>query len=181
MVSTQKQGSVHTYIEKLQKNTNFALVRFDKTTHQSLESLRKILKKELSSFEVVKNTLFEKAVNKLALQNKKLKELKKKFFPLKETSALLSLGSDWSKGLSAFYQFAQKEKTLGFKFGILDNEGYNESNLTHIAQLPGKDVIMAKIIGSMKSPTAKLVYSLKYNTQKFVYILNQKSKGGDSK
>ena len=94
--------------------------------------------------------------------------MKKKFFPLKETSALLSLGSDWSKGLSAFYQFAKKEKTLGFKFGILDNEGYNESNLTHIAQLPGKDVIMAKIIGSMKSPTAKLVYSLKYNTQKFV-------------
>jgi large subunit ribosomal protein L10 len=180
MVSTQKQGSVNTFVERLKKNSNFVLVKFDKTSHQSLETLRKSLKKEQSSFEVVKNTLFEKAVNKLALQNKLLKELKKKFFPLKATSALLSLGSDWSKGLSAFYQFAQKEKTLSFKFGILDNEGYDESNLTQIAQLPGKDVIMAKIIGSIKSPMTKLVYSLKYNTQKLVYILNQKSKGGES-
>lgn len=180
MVSTQKQSAVESFVEKLQKNSNFALIKFDKTTHQSLETLRKALKKEQSTFLVIKNTLFEKAINKLALENKKIKELKKKFFPLKETTALLSLGADWSKGLNAFYQFVQKEKTLGFKFGILDNQGYDEIHLTQIAQLPGKDQLMAKIIGSMKNPTAKLVYALKYNTQKFVYILNQKSKGGES-
>lgn len=179
MVSNQKQSAVKSFIENLQKNSNFALIKFDKTTHQSLETLRRALKKEQSSFLVIKNTLFEKAINKLALQNKHIKELKKKFFPLKETSALLSLGTDWGKGLNAFYQFVQKEKTLSFKFGILDNQSYDEARLTQIAQLPGKDQLMAKIIGSMKSPMSKLVYALKYNTNKFVYILNQKA--GESK
>lgn len=176
MVSTQKKSAVESFAEKLQKNSNFALIKFDKTTHKSLETLRRALKKDQSSFLVIKNTLFEKAINKLSLQNKNMKELKKKFFPLKETSALLSLGEDWNKGLNAFYQFIQKEKTLSFKFGILDNQGYDEIRLMQIAQLPGKDVLMAKIIGSMKSPTSKLVYALKYNAQKFVYILQQKSK-----
>ncbi len=176
MVSKQKKSAVESFIEKLQKNSNFALIKFDKTTHQALETLRKSLKKEQSSFLVIKNTLFEKAINKLALKNKNLKELKKKFFPLKDTSALLSLDSDWSKGLHAFYEFVKKEKTLDFKFGLLDNQNYDASTLTRIAQLPGKNQLMAKIIGSMKSPTAKLVYALKYNTQKIVYILSQKSR-----
>ncbi len=176
MVSKQKKSAVESFIEKLQKNSNFALIKFDKTTHQALETLRKSLKKEQSSFLVIKNTLFEKAINKLALKNKNLKELKKKFFPLKDTSALLSLDSDWSKGLHAFYEFVKKEKTLDFKFGLLDNQNYDASTLTQIAQLPGKNQLMAKIIGSMKSPTAKLVYALKYNTQKIVYILSQKSR-----
>ncbi len=176
MVSNQKKSAVQSFVEKLQKNSNFALIKFDKTTHQALETLRKSLKKEQSSFSVIKNTLFEKAINKLALKNKNLKELKKKFFPLKDTSALLSLGEDWNKGLSAFYQFTQKEKTLDFRFGILDDQNYDSLTLSQIAQLPGKDQLMAKIIGSMKSPMGKLIYSLKYNTNKFVYILSTKSK-----
>lgn len=179
MVSTQKKSAVESFVKKLQENSNFALIKFDKTIHQSLETLRKALKKEQSSFLVIKNTLFEKAMNKLAFQNKNMKELKKKFFPLKETSALLSLGNDWSKGLNAFYQFSQKEKTLDFRFGILDNQNYDALALSQIAQLPGKDQLMAKIISSMKSPMTKLVYALKYNMNKFVYILNQKA--GDSK
>jgi len=176
MTNSQKLGTVDSFIEKLQKNSNFALIKFDKTTHQSLEALRKALKKEQSSFEVVKNTLFEKAINKLALKNKNLKDIRKNFFPLKETSALLLLGAEWNKGLNAFYQFVQKEKTLSFKFGILDSQNYDETRLTYIAQLPGKDQLMAKIIGSMKNPMSKLVYALKFNTNKFVYILSQKSK-----
>lgn len=176
MVSKQKQSAVESFVKKLQKNSNFALIKFDKTTHQALETLRKALKKEQSSFNVIKNTLFEKAINKLSLQNKSLKELKSKFFPLRETSALLSLDMDWSKGLNAFYQFIQKEKTLDFKFGILDNQGYDAATLLAIAKLPGKDQLMARIIGSMKIPMNKLVYALKYNTNRFVYVLGQKSK-----
>lgn len=157
------------------------LVTFDKTTHQSLEILRKALKKERSSFGVIKNTLFEKAVNRLALKNKEIKEFKKRFFPLKGTTAILTLGDNWDKGLHAFYEFLKKDKTLNFKFGILDIQNYDAATILQIAQLPGRDALMAKIIGSMMSPTTKLVYAMKNNMQKLVYILHQKSKGGESK
>ncbi len=176
MVSSQKKSALDSFVDKLQKNSNFVLIKFEKTTHQSLEALRKELRKKGSAFSVIKNSLFEKAVNRLSLQNKIIRDLKKLFFPIKDTTALLLLGAEWSKGLNAFYQFIQKEKTLNFKFGLLDNQGYDALKLSQIAQLPGKDQLMAKIVGSMKNPTSKLVYTLKYNMQKLIYILNTKSK-----
>jgi len=44
-----------------------------------------------------------------------------------------------------------------------------------MAELPSKEELLGKIIGSMKSPMSKFVYALKFNTNKLVYILKQKS------
>lgn len=176
MVNTQKKSTVQSLEKTLLKNSNFVLIKFDKTTHKSLESLRKALKAESATFSVIKNTLFEKAVNNLISKSVQFKEVKKKYLPLREASALLTLEKDWNKGLGVFHKFAESEKTLSFKFGILDNINYGGSALDTIAKLPGKDQLMAKIIGSMKSPTSRLVYASKYGVQKLVYILNTKSK-----
>ena len=174
MVSTQKKSQVDSLVNLLKEKDNFVLVKVGKTTHQSLENLRKELKKTDSSFKVIKNTLFEKALNR-ASENKPLfKDLKKKFFPLRESSAILTLTSDWSRGLKTFYEFIQKEKTLSFKLALLDNLVYNHEDAEKIAKLPGRDELVAKIIGSLKSPMNKFVFALKYNTNKFVHILKVK-------
>ena len=179
MVNQQKKTQVQSLIELFQKRSNFVLVKFSKTTHQSLESLRKDLKKNSSAIKVMKNTLLEKTINKLAVGNKLFFEYKKRFLPLKQSSALLTFSQDWNKGLKTLYQFMQKEKTLSFKSGILDNQIFEDSAIITIAQLPGKDELMAKIIGSMKNPMNKFVYTLRFNTNKFVYILQKKVKGGE--
>ena len=59
---------------------------------------------------------------------------------------------------------------------MLDKNLYNSEKVVQIAQLPSREELLGKIIGSMKSPMSKFVYALKYNTNKFVYILNAKSK-----
>lgn len=176
MVSIQKKSQVETLSNILKDKSNFLLVKIDKTTHQNLESLRKELKKTNSSFKVIKNSLFEKALNRISDSRMLLKDLKKKFFPLRQPSALINLDENWDKGLKAFYEFIQKEKTLSFKLALLDNVLYNSEETEKIAKLPSKNDLIAKIIGSLKSPINKLVYSLKYNTNKLVYILQAKSK-----
>lgn len=176
MVSLQKQSQVDQLSKTLTASSNFILIKFDKTNHHSLEKLRKELKKNDARLSVIKNSLLEKAINKLSTTNKLFIDFRKKFLPLKENTAVLMLEGDWSKGLNAFYQFAKTEKSLSFKFGTLDKALYSQPEVERIAQLPGKDVLMAKIIGSMKSPMSKVVYAMKYNTQKFVYILQQKAK-----
>lgn len=154
---------------------NFALIKIDKTSHHSLESLRKELKKNQAGFKVVKNTLFEKTVNKLAKKNKAYTELIKTFFPLKETSAILLLEKEWNNGLSAFYQFIKKETSLSFKFGQLDEKTYGNEDLLRIAQLPPRNQLLANLIGSFKTPSARLVYSLKFNLTRLVDILKAKA------
>jgi large subunit ribosomal protein L10 len=176
MVNTNKKGQVDSIFKLVEENPNILLIKIGKTTHQSLEALRRELRKSNSKIKVIKNTLFEKSVNKVALKNKIFQDLKKQFFPLKETTALVTLGENWSEGLKALHTFAKKDSSISFKFGLLDKSLYDTAKTLQIAELPSKEELLAKIIGSMKSPMSKFVYALKYNTNKFVYILNAKSK-----
>lgn len=176
MVNDSKKKQVDLIFQQVEKNPNILLVKIGKTTHQSLELLRKELRKNDSKIKVIKNTLFEKSINKMAIKNKFFKELKEKFFPLKETTALVTFGENWNEGLKTLYQFSQKDSTISFKFGLLDKSLYDSVKTLQIAQLPSRGELLGKIIGGMKSPMSKFVYALKYNTNKFVYILNAKSK-----
>ena len=175
MASNTKKTYVSDLSELVVEAKHFALIKFDNTSHLTLEKLRKQLKKEGASLKVVKNSLFEKAIEKMIATKKDLKELKK-FFPLRDTSAILTLDADYSKALSSFFNFAKKEGSLSFKFGLLDATLYQGPDLEKIAQLPSKDILLAKLIGGMKAPSSKLVFSLKYNVGKLVYILKERSK-----
>ena len=176
MASKKKLILVQQIQDLLTKYQNFALIKIDKTNHQTLESLRKELKKNQAKFKVVKNTLFEKSIDKLTPTHKIFTNLKKSFFPLRETSALLFLEKQWSRGLKTFYQFIKKETSLSFKFGLLDGQTYADSEILKIAQLPEKEQLLANLIRTFKSPATRAVYSIKFNLNKLVYILNAKSK-----
>ena len=175
MVNTTKKNQVDSILKLLEKNPNILLVKIGSTTHQSLETLRKELGKSNSKVKVIKNTLFEKSINKIALKDKLFKEFKKQSFPLKETTALVTLSDRWNEGLKALYLFTKKDSTLSFKLALLDKNIYSAEKSIQIAQLPSREELLGKIIGSMKSPMSKFVYALKFNTNKFVYVLKAKS------
>ena len=175
MVNATKKNQVDSILKLLEKNPNILLVKIGSTTHQSLETLRKELGKSNSKVKVIKNTLFEKSINKIALKDKLFKEFKKQSFPLKETTALVTLSDRWNEGLKALYLFTKKDSTLSFKLALLDKNIYSAEKSIQIAQLPSREELLGKIIGSMKSPMSKFVYALKFNTNKFVYVLKAKS------
>ena len=174
MVSLKKKQQRNKIVELLKKNKNFLLLKINRITHQSLESLRKELKKDGSKIKVVKNTLFEKAIN-LLFSNSITKNLKKNFFPLKDTTALICLSNNWVDHLKKINQFITKEKSLEFRLGVIDNNLYSQNELVKLALLPNKEEILSKIISSMKSSVYRLIYSLKYETNKLVFILKEKS------
>ncbi len=176
MVNQLKKNQVDSILQLLEKSPNFLLVKTGKTTHQSLESLRRDLRKTNSQIKVIKNTLFEKSINKIALKKIIFNDLKKQFFPLKDTSALVTFGDRWNEGLKTLYLFSKKDTSMTFKLAFLDNDIYNAEKSLQIAQLPSREELIGKIIGSMKSSMSKFVYSLKFNANKFVYILKTKSK-----
>ena len=175
MANSNKKNQVETISEIVEKNQNILLIKIGKTTHQSLETLRKELLKSNSKIKVIKNTLFEKAINKIAIKNEIYKNLKKQFLPLKETAGLVTLSEKWNEGLKAVYTFAKKDTSLSLRMSLLDKTLYDSAKTMQIADLPSREELLSKIIGSMKSPMSKFVYALKFNTNKLVYILKQKS------
>jgi large subunit ribosomal protein L10 len=176
MTNQKKLSQLQILTAALKAHTNFLLISFDKTTHKNLEKLRQELRPSQTTIKVIKNTLFEKTINKMAVENKNLLDFKKKFLPLKDTTALIAFNGDWSTGLNVLAAFMKKEKTLSFKAATLDNENYDQAMTKRIAELPGRDQLAAQIIGSLKNPSQRFVGALSFNITKFVYILNQKAK-----
>lgn len=178
MANQKKQAIVDRLINKFGETTNFALIKYEKTSHADLESLRNDLKTKNASFTVVKNSMVEKAINKFSADKKSFKQLRDSAFPIKEKSAVLFLKDDVSAGLKALFDFSKKDTSIDFKVGIIDDVVYNGSDLKRIAQLPSREQLIAKITGSMKSPMARTTRAIKFNMQKMVMVLNAKAQQG---
>ncbi len=176
MAKQQKNEQIDELMQKISDSGNFALIKYEKTLHTTLEGLRRELKTSDAKLKIVKNTLLEKAIRRLTSKNKELNDMSKKSFPLKDNTALLSLGEDWSKGLGAFQTYADKEKSISFKMGFLEKKVYEGKQMEKIAKLPPKEQLVAQLIGTMKAPISHFTLALKFNMQKFVYILDAKSK-----
>lgn len=176
MANKSKVAIVDKVTQSIQENSNFALIKFEKTTHKTLEELRRELRKSESTITVIKNTLFEKAINKLSQSKKEFNDMREKAFPLKDKSALLVLHGDWIEGLKAYYEKVKENESFSFKVGMIDNQVYNNTDLVKLAQLPGKDQLRAKLVGVMMNPVVRTTRALSFNMQKLVYVLNAKAK-----
>jgi len=180
MKNLKKTAQLSVVTDFLKKSDNFALFKFDKTKHIALEGLRRELRKSGATIKMVKNSIFTKSINKLAAtpEHGNLRPFQKMARDNKENTAVISLGKDWSLGMNAFAKVAKTDKSISLKLGFLDKVSYDGQTMNKISSLPSKGELMAKIIGSMKSPITQFVNNIKFPTQKFVMVLNAKVKKG---
>ncbi|MDH7476188.1 MAG: 50S ribosomal protein L10 [Microgenomates group bacterium] len=170
----KKQLKFQSLIKFLEDNKNFVIIKYEKTPHLVLEKLRRELKKTQAKLKITKNSLLKKAIHRLSMTRKDLLEVKKKMFPIKENSAIIGLAKDYLPSLNSFFKFSQNEKTLFFKFGLLDDSLFAAEDLNHLAVLPSRNQLLANLIGSLKAPASRLVYGMKFNINKLVYILKNR-------
>lgn len=176
MANVQKKQQVDKFIESVQDNTNFTIFEFEQLSHQKLEELRNTLRDLNSRVKVIKNSILEKAIQRLGTQNESYRTLGNKSFPIKNKTAVMIFGNDWSAALSKFKEFTKAAENVTFKAGYLDSTAYDATQMKRIADLPPREVLIGKVIGGMKSPSHSLVHGLTYNMQKMVYILHERSK-----
>lgn len=173
----KKLAIVQNLGEKLSSLSQFILIGFEKTSHQTLENLRKALRDSGAQVKVVKNTLFEKTIHKEASKNPTLNKLKSEF-PLKNNSALIFLSGAWDQGLKAVANFIKKEESINFKFGLLDGVLYKNHELKTLATLPGRTEFMGKFAYLFKSPISRSVFASKFPIMMLVNVLKEKAKKG---
>lgn len=176
MASDKKKTQLDSLVTFLTNAEHVTFVKFGTTKHLALETLRKQLHKTESGLKVVKNSVLAKAINQISASKKTYKNLLTHSKEVKENTAVVKLGNDWSLGLRSILSFSEKEQGLKFRFGLLDGTVYGSDDLAKIAKLPPKAELMAKVIGGMKNPMSNFTYAMKFNMQKIVYILGQKSK-----
>jgi large subunit ribosomal protein L10 len=118
-------------------------------------------KEQQPKFSIIKNSLFNVAFSKF---NKKDK------LEASGQSAVMFLPEDWLSSLKAFNIFAKDQEGMQFRVGLIDGTLYEKDFLVQLANLPSKNELIAKILGSLKSPQTRIVYSLEFNMMKLVNV-----------
>ncbi|HDK44454.1 MAG TPA: 50S ribosomal protein L10 [Desulfobacteraceae bacterium] len=128
-----------------------------------LEKLRRNLRQCDARFRIAKNTLLRLAVKGTGCE------------PLTEsltgTTAVAIGFDDPVASAKALFEFAKEYKALNIRSAVLDGSVLSVDDVEALSMLPGKDVLLAKLLGTMAAVPTGLVRVLNAVPQSFVYAL----------
>lgn len=156
--------------QKVDRATAMFFVDYAGLTHRQLEEARRELKDNDSEIGIFKNTLMN-----LALQVKKIDAKDK----LQGPFATLFSYEDPIKTVRVLAAFVKKYGLPKIRFGWFEGSLIDEAMITKLSTLPSREVLIAKLLGTLNAPISGLVYALNGNIQKLVLTLkaveNQKA------
>lgn len=169
MVKSDKVYTVQNLIEKLKQAKAVVLADYHGLKVSQIAELRQNVKKAGGEFEVVKNTLLNRAAD----------ETKIKIDPeaLQGPTAVLWAYEDQIVPLKALMDFVKVNDLPKIKFGLLDQVVTPLERIKYLANLPTKEELKVKLVRTFQSPLFGLNNALSWNLRKLVYVL--KAKGGE--
>ena len=141
---TLKEAKVAEIKEKLQKATSVVINKYQGLTVEEDTLLRKNLREAGVEYKVYKNTLVTIAAKELGLEG---------IVEYLEGPVSIAFGyEDVTVAARVLNDFAKDHKKLELKAGIVEGEVYDEAKIKQLATIPSKEVLIAKLLGSIKSP-----------------------------
>ncbi len=166
MPSEKKIQIVEQLKEKLSKAQGVVLTDYQGLSVPEVEVLRRNLQEAGANYQVVKNTLLG-----LALKNSGY-ELRATSYELTGPTAVILSHEDEIAPLKVLYDFAQGHESLKVKGGFFEGVFMAAEKLKEIASLPGREVLLARVVGMIQSPIVRFVSVGKVSQRKLVYTLN---------
>lgn len=151
--------------DKIKQAKSIVFAKFKGLGVKDNEALRKELRAVKSEYLVAKKTLID-----LAFKDKKIKGLE--VDKLEGQIALVFGFDDEIAPAKIIDKFRKSsEEKIGFAGGILDNAFISETKMAELAKLPGRQELLAKIVGSINTPVSGLVNVFAGNLRGLVNVL----------
>lgn len=149
---SEKHADVQSLQEMLQKAQHLFLTGFDKLTVAQDFELRKTVRQAGGSYQVIKNTLAEKASAgtpaEAILQN------------LAGMSSIAYTAADPVSLAKALTTYAKNNPTFTFKAGMVEGHVFNVAGIEALATMPSKEEIYAKLLYLINAPAQRLVTAI---------------------
>lgn len=136
--------------EKFEKVQTVVLVDYRGLTVAEDTELRNQLRKAGVEYAVLKNTMISRAIEGMNVDEMHAS--------LEGPTAVAFGYEDMIAPAKILSDFAKKSKKLTIKCGVCDGAYLNAEGVEALASLPSKEVLIAKIMGSMMSSVSKFVY-----------------------
>jgi len=164
MPTAKKEATIDALREKIASAKNLFFTNYQGLTVEEISKLRNELRKDGSTYGVVKNTLFRRAASEeLASQLDAI---------LAGPTGVVFAGDDPVAPAKAIKTFSDGTKAVTVKAAFIDGVLVDAKQVQALAALPPKQELLAKLVGSLKSPLYGLVYVLSGNQSGLVRVLN---------
>ena len=134
--------------------------------------LRRAMRQAGVKYSVVKNTFLRIAAQEAGIEG--LDSF------LEKNTAIASSPEDPVVVAKIITDFAKENKVMTIKAGILDGKVISAEDIKALASLPSREVLLAKMLGSMMSPISGLANVLQGTIRNFVYVLDAVRKEKES-
>lgn len=172
-MATQKKIDTVTLLnDKISKAKSMVFVDYRGLKHKQMEELRRTLKKSQGELTVAKNRLMKKALE-LKRSHPVEKQQDETFMQfLTDTTATLFAYADEVAPLKELLKFLKVAGVGKTKGGLLGETILSDAEVTRLAALPSREMLLGKFVGQLNGPIQGLHYALSWNINKLVWALN---------
>ena len=148
----QKQKIVADLTEQIKNSVSGVLVNYQGITVEDDTKLRKALREAGVCYMVQKNTLTGRACDEAGFGD--LKEY------LNGMTAIAISEKDAVAPAKVLKEYADKIESFKILAGYVDGAIVSADTVNELASIPSKEILIAKFLGSIKSPVYKFAYAL---------------------
>ncbi len=160
----EKKQQVAEWQERLQIVKSAVLTDFRGLNVAQMTELRNRLRAQDVGYEVAKNTLLRKAATNIGQEA--LHE------HLSGPTGIAYSHKDSVLPAKVLKAFIQENAKLKLKAGLVEGKVIDIQQVRHLADLPGRDVLIAQLLGTLQAPSVKLIGVLQANLRQLVLVLD---------
>ncbi len=165
MPKPEKVEAVGRLKEQLRRARGVVLTDFRGLSVPELEALRASLRKEGAEYRVVKNTLLGIAAAELGLAG--LEPF------LRGPTGIAVAYDDPTVAARVVHEFVRQYRKLEVKGGLAEGRVLDAAGVRALAELPGRDQLVARVLGGLQGPLYGLVGVLVGVQRKLLYALEE--------
>jgi large subunit ribosomal protein L10 len=155
MARPDKAAAVAEIVDQFRESNAAVLTEYRGLTVKQLKELRRTLRGN-ATYAVVKNTLAHIAAQEAGVEGLDAN--------LKGPSAIAFVSGDPVMVAKGLRDFAKANPALVIKGGVLDGHGLTAAEVTKLADLETREVLLAKAAGAMKAKLYQAAYVFTANT-----------------
>ncbi len=162
----KKKLIINNLLDKIKRSQAIYFANFSGLSVPAMNQLRSQLKEQEGEAKIAKKTLIDVAFTHFGQPV----DLRKQF----PGSLMLNFAFTDPLGIAnVIWKFSKKNEKLQILGGIINGKLISKEEVVQLAQIPSRDVLLGRLVGSLVSPLQQLAYVLNGNMQKLVVALGQ--------
>jgi len=159
----EKQQMVQELVEVLKQSKGAVLTNYRGISVVKDTDLRAKLRKAGIEYRVVKNTLLKRAADEVGIVGLDV---------YLEGPTAIALSNDAVAPAKTLSAWVKANKLLEIKGGILGGKAISADGVTALADLPSREVMLGRVVGTIQAPLAGLVNVLHGPLRKLAYAVD---------